>query len=124
MYSFMYVGGILPAILAIRILVSGGWKEERGGTGEVGAVSIAFPLLMDPGAVTTLLVFSQTSGIAVTVCSVMIVMAITRIVLRFIDKICKILGGTGSAVVARLMAIFIASIAVELVIGGIKHSFP
>jgi small neutral amino acid transporter SnatA (MarC family) len=54
----------------------------------------------------------------------MVVMAITRIVLRFIDKICKILGGTGSEVAARLMTIFIASIAVEPAIEGIRYSIP
>ncbi|MEM3595810.1 MAG: MarC family protein, partial [Candidatus Bathyarchaeia archaeon] len=64
------------------------------------------------------------AGIMVSVISVLIVMAVTRIILQFIDSIYRILGRVGSAVVARLMAVFIAAIAVEFMIEGIKHSFP
>jgi len=124
MYSFMIAGGILLAFLAFKILVHGEWTESTASREDVGAVPIAFPLLIGPGAITTLLVFHQTSGVAVSVSSVLIVMAVTRIVLRFIDSIYRVLGRTGSAVVARLMAIFIAAIAVEFITEGVKHAFP
>ncbi|MEM3429665.1 MAG: MarC family protein [Candidatus Bathyarchaeia archaeon] len=124
LYSIMIAGGILLAILSIKILVYGGWVEREGSEEDLGAVPIAFPLLVGPGAITTLLVYNQKAGIMVSVISVLIVMAVTRIILQFIDSIYRILGRVGSAVVARLMAVFIAAIAVEFMIEGIKHSFP
>jgi multiple antibiotic resistance protein len=123
-YSFMIAGGILLAFLSVRILLYGELTEGAETREEVGAVPLAFPLLVGPGAITTLMVFHQTSGVAVTIASVLIVMAITRIVLRFIDSIYRILGRIGSTVVARLMAIFVAAIAVQFIIEGVKHSFP
>jgi len=124
MYSFMIAGGILLVFLSMKILVYGEWTEATTAREEVGAVPIAFPLLIGPGAITTLMVFYQTSGAIVTVVSVLIVMALTRIVLRFVDSIYRILGRIGAAVVARLMAIFIASIAIQFIAEGIRHSFP
>jgi len=124
MYSFMIAGGILLAFLSVRILLYGELTERAETREEVGAVPLAFPLLVGPGAITTLMVFHQTSGVAVTIASVLIVMAITRIVLQFIDSIYRILGRIGSTVVARLMAIFVAAIAVQFIIEGVKHSFP
>ncbi|MBS7623500.1 MarC family protein [Candidatus Bathyarchaeota archaeon] len=124
MYSFMIAGGVLLILISIKILIYGQWIEASTAREEVGAVPIAFPLLVGPGAITTLMVFHQTSGIVVTVVSVLLVMSLTRIVLRFIDNIYRKLGRIGSDVVARLMAIFIAAIAVQFIIDGLRHSFP
>ncbi|MEM3528219.1 MAG: MarC family protein, partial [Candidatus Bathyarchaeia archaeon] len=81
LYSIMIAGGILLAILSIKILVYGGWVEREGSEEDLGAVPIAFPLLVGPGAITTLLVYNQKAGIMVSVISVLIVMAVTRIIL-------------------------------------------
>jgi multiple antibiotic resistance protein len=45
------------------------------------------------------------------------------VVLRFIDQIYRILGRTGSAIIAKVMAIFIAAIAVDFIIEGLRHIF-
>ncbi|MGQ9542584.1 MAG: MarC family protein [Candidatus Bathyarchaeia archaeon] len=124
MYSLMIAGGILLAILSVKILVYGGWVEGEDSEGDLGAVPIAFPLLVGPGAITTLLVYNQRAGIIVSIVSVLIVMAVTRVILQFIDSIYRTLGRVGSTVVARLMAVFLAAIAVEFMIEGIKNSFP
>jgi multiple antibiotic resistance protein len=123
-YSFMIAGGFLLGFLAIKILVYGEWLEVSESKEEIGAVPIAFPLLVGPGTITTLLVFHETSGVAIAAFSVLIVIIITRLVMHFVDAINRILGKIGSIVVARLMAVFIAAIAVEFIITGVKHSFP
>jgi multiple antibiotic resistance protein len=66
----------------------------------------------------------QTSGVAVTLTSILVALGVTWAVLRSIDGIYGFLGRTGSAVIARLMAIFIAAIAVGFIVDGIKYSFP
>jgi len=118
--SFMIAGGILLLVIAVKILVFGGWEEKVISPESVGAVPIACPLLAGPGAITTTIVILQTSGIIVTVLAVLVISLIIWVILYFVDPIHDFLGKTGSAVVARVMAIFIAAIAIEFIIEGLK----
>lgn len=120
-YSFMVAGGILLMVIAIKILVFGGWEERAIPPESVGAVPIACPLLAGPGAITTTIVILQTSGIIVTVLSVLIISLIVWLIFNFIGPIHSFLGKTGSAVIARVMAIFIAAIAIGFIVEGLKH---
>ena len=124
LYSFMVAGGILLMLLAIRIIV-GGEAGARFATAEdVGIFPIAFPLLSGPGAITTTMITIQSSGILVTIISIIVVMGITWVLLRYIERIYAILGKLGSEVIARVMAVLIAAIAVEFIITGIQHYYP
>lgn len=117
--SFEIAGGILLLIIAVRILVSGSMHETVESPESIGAVPIAIPLLVGPGAITTTIINLQTFNIVITVFSVVIVLVITWLILRFIDKIFKFLGTTGTLVIARVMALFIAAIAIQYIINGI-----
>jgi multiple antibiotic resistance protein len=122
-YSFMIAGGILLLIIAIRILISGGWKENVESSESIGAVPIAVPLLVGPGAITTTILILQSSGIIVALVSVLITFGIVWAVLRFVDPIYKFLGKTGSIVIARILAMFIAAIAMGYILEGLKYYF-
>ena len=52
-YSFEIAGGVLLLIIAIRILISGSMQESVESPESIGAVPIAIPLLVGPGAITT-----------------------------------------------------------------------
>ena len=120
--SFMIAGGILLLIVAVRLLVIGGWTENLSLSESVGAVPIGCPLLVGPGAITTAILSLQSSGILVTLLSVAITFMIVWIILRFIDPIYRVLGKNGSLVITRVMALLIASIAVQYVLEGAKNS--
>jgi multiple antibiotic resistance protein len=121
-YSFEVAGGILLLIIAIRILVLGSMHENVESPESLGAVPIAIPLLVGPGAITTTIFNIQLySTAAPAILAVLIVMAITWVILRYIDKIYKFLGKTGSLVIARVMALLIAAIAVQYILTGITH---
>jgi len=122
--SFMIAGGVLLLIIAIRILITGGLEKRRVLPESIGAVPIATPLLIGPGAITTTIVMSQTSGLIATLVSVFIIFFSIWLVLRSIERIHRILGNIGSSVISRIMAIFISAIAVEFIIEGIKYLFP
>ncbi len=122
-YSFMIAGGILLFIIAIRILISGGWQETMASPESVGAVPIGVPLLVGPGAITTTILTLQTSGVIVTLVAVIINFGIVWGVLHFIDPVYKFLGKTGSVVIGRVMAMFIAAIAVGYVLEGLSYYF-
>ncbi|MBS7657271.1 MarC family protein [Candidatus Bathyarchaeota archaeon] len=119
--SFMVAGGLLLLIIAVRLLVVGGWHELSASPESVGAVPIGFPLLVGPGAITTTILILQSSGVIVTVFSVLITFVIVWLILRYITPIFKILGENGSLVVTRLMAMFIAAIAIQYIVQGIKN---
>ncbi len=117
--SFMIAGGILLLIIAIRILIAGGW-EEHITPESVGVVPIAVPLLVGPGAITSTILNLQENGILVTVISVMIVFTVVWLILRFIEPIYRMLGRVGSTIIARVMALLIAAIAVQYIINGLQ----
>jgi multiple antibiotic resistance protein len=119
--SFMVAGGLLLLIIAVRLLVAGGWQEPSTSPESIGAVPIGFPLLVGPGAITATILILQSLGIFVTVTSVLITFIIVWLILRFINPIYRVLGRNGSLVVTRLMAMFIAAIAVQYIVEGVKN---
>lgn len=118
--SFMIAGGILLLIIAIRILVMGGWEEPRLTPESVGVVPIAVPLLVGPGAITTTILNLQEFGIILTIVSVVIVFSIVWLTLRYIEPIYRILGRNGAVIIARVMALLIAAIAIQYIVNGLQ----
>ena len=119
-YSFMIAGGILLFIISMEILIRGEWKAKGLEAEDLGVVPIAFPLLVGPGAITVTIVNLQLYGILYALSSVIIVMAITWFVLNSSEKIYGFLGRKGSAVIARVMAVFVAAIAIQMILDGLK----
>ena len=120
-YSFEIAGGILLLIISIRILISGSMHEKVESPESLGAVPIAIPLLVGPGAITTTIVDLQVYGIVIAILAVLVVLSSTWVILRYINNIYKFLGKTGSLVIARVMALLIAAIAVQYILTGITH---
>jgi len=122
--SFMVAGGILLFIVAIELLTHGEWRFGSAGTqGESGVVPLAFPLLAGPGAITAVIISFQSSGLAVTAASILIVIGITYVVFRYVDRIYRVLGRRGSIIVTRIFAVLIAAIAVQFVVDGAQELF-
>ena len=120
-YSFEVAGGILLLIISIRILVSGSFHEGTESPESIGAVPIAMPLLVGPGAITTTIFNLQAYGIIVTILAVVVVLTVTWVILRFMHSIYRFLGKTGAIVIARVMALFIAAIAIQYILTGVTY---
>ncbi len=120
-YSFEVAGGILLLILAIKILILGNMHENIESPESIGAVPIAMPLLVGPGAITTTIFNLQTYGIEAAILAVLIVLSLTWVILRYINMIYKFLGKTGALVIARVMALLIAAIAIQYILTGVTH---
>ena len=87
----------------------------------VGAVPLAMPLLVGPGAITNTILTLQSDGVVIASFSVFIVLILSWIALRYVTKLYQFLGKTGALVIARVMAMFIAAIAVQYILIGITH---
>ncbi len=120
-FSFEIAGGILLLIISIRILISGSMHENVESPESLGAVPIAIPLLVGPGAITTTIVDLNEYGIVIAILAVLIVLSLTWVILRYINNIYRYLGKTGSLVIARVMALLIAAIAVQYILTGVTH---
>ncbi|MGA3060203.1 MAG: MarC family protein [Candidatus Bathyarchaeia archaeon] len=120
-YSFEVAGGILLLIVAIRILITGTMHENVESPESLGAVPIAIPLLVGPGAITTTILDLQAYGIVIAILAVLIVLSLTWVILWYINDVYKFLGKTGSLVIARVMALLIAAIAVQYILTGVTH---
>jgi len=121
--SFRIAGGLLLLILATKILIYGTWEEKSISSESAGAVPIAFPLLAGPGAITNVIVVNESAGLLVVLVSIGAVIGITGLILAGIDRIHRLLGIVGSIVIARIMAVFIAAIAIQYIVEGLRLSF-
>jgi multiple antibiotic resistance protein len=124
LYSFMIAGGILLLIIAIKLLIEGEWWNPAGSLESLSAVPIAVPLLVGPGAITATILNLQESGIVVTLVAVVIVFLIVWVVMRLVEPIHRVLGKSGSQIIARVMALLIAAIAVQYILTGITYYVP
>jgi multiple antibiotic resistance protein len=119
--SFRIAGGLLLLITSMRILVSGSLYESTEPMESLGAVPIAMPLLVGPGAITTTILNLKLYGTLVTIISVLIVLFLTWVILRYVNSIYRVLGKTGSVVIARVMSLLLAAIAVQFILVGITQ---
>jgi len=120
--SFRIAGGLLLLLIAMRVLMEGGWRTQAQ-QGESGAVPLGFPLLVGPGAITTTIVTIQSFGYDVTLVAIIMVFCITVACLILSERIYRLLGQVGSNAFARVMAVIIAAITVEFIMQGVTHYF-
>ena len=123
-FSFMIAGGVLLFIISIEFLTHGEWRYSGSSlSGDSGIVPLAFPLLAGPGAITTVIISLQAYGWIVSIISIVFVVLLTYLVLHLQNPISRILGRRGSIITTRVFAIFLAAIAVQYIVEGLRHLF-
>lgn len=121
LFSFMIAGGVLLFFISIELLTHGTWRYGDFTSTDVGVVPLAFPLLTGPGAITSVIISLQSYGLSVTLLSIALVLLATYAILRSEDKIFRVLGRRGLIVITRVLAIFLAAIAIQYVIEGSRQ---
>lgn len=118
--SFMIAGGILLFIISVELLTHGGWRFGGNISDDSGVIPLAFPLLAGPGAIASVILSFQTSGLMITMLSILIVIGLTYVIYYLTDPIYRILGRCGSLIITRVFAILVAAIAVQYVVNGLQ----
>lgn len=132
--AFRIAGGLLVFWIAFEMVfgLRANRKSEtaREAIGKehivnVAAFPMAIPLLAGPGAITaTLLLAGQASPQPVMMAALIGVLAVVILVswicLMLAEKVDRLLGTLGNAVVSRLLGIILAALAVQFVIDGIR----
>lgn len=134
--SFRVGAGIILLLMAIAMLQArlGATRQAPGEEQEaeekdgVAMVPLAIPLLAGPGAISTIIVYSNQPALgphAAGLCVIIVLCAIlVWAALRMAGPIARMLGTTGINVANRLMGLILAAIAVELMADGIRELFP
>ena len=128
LYDLMAAGGLLLLIIAIDHLVFGALVRSVSSEGQqdanhIGAVPIACPILAGPGAMMAVLVTFSKYGPLVTFGSIIIVLGITWLILRFLNNIYNFLGKVVCLVLSKILCLFLAAIGIRLLMEGLLHYF-
>ncbi len=138
--SFKIAGGILLLLMAINMLnakmpkaknTKSELKEAKKKSvniKEIAVVPLAIPLIAGPGAISTIIIYSQKNdGIFHLLMMSLIILGVALYIwfaLRMATAISKKLGLTGINIISRVMGLILASISIEFIISGLLTVFP
>ncbi len=132
-------GGLILLTISISDLAFGESKRRRGGTDEdrerfteaTGAgksdypavdlpiVPLGIPLIIGPGAITTVLIAEGQYGGPVTLVSILLNLSLVFVAFTFGPRLLAVFGQDTSKAIAKVASLFLAAIAVAMIRGGI-----
>lgn len=134
--AFRIAGGVIVLLMGLAMLRTTQADDDadargsRSISGEARSQSIcpiAIPLLAGPGAIATIILQVQTAGsaqdYAMIISVVVVIVAMTYAALRVAVPIARALGPTGLMVITRVTGMFVAAIAIDMMVTGLKASF-
>jgi multiple antibiotic resistance protein len=130
-------GGFIVLLIGLN-MVNGesspshhGSETEKDATTDIGATAfypLTFPLMMGPGTITTVIVYSgqaQSVEQKFMIAAVfMIVIAANGIVFAFGSRLGGILSVTARSIMSRLMGMILAAIAIDMMATGLRALLP
>ena len=125
-------GGLILLIISITDLAFGEFKERRSGRPAKGKktappppvenlpiVPLGIPLIIGPGAITTILVTEGAFGWATTLLSIGANMALVYVAFTFGPSLMRLVGTDTSKAIAKVASLFLAAISVAMIRTGI-----
>ena len=117
--DFEIAGGLILFILAGRELVLSSSQDKRSSLpDDFGVVPLGMPLIAGPATITTLLVISQTVGLAMTLVALAVNLALVALAFAQSERLERMVGQTGLRAVSKIIALLLAAIAVHIVRRG------
>jgi multiple antibiotic resistance protein len=122
------IGMQMLYVLRTRVKVTPEEEEEWAAKDEVGIVPMGFPMLAGPGAITSVVVLSQSSphpfAIPIVLACVAVVAGLAYLTMVQSEYLKRLLGQVGINVTMRLMGLILTVIAVQFVIDGLAGIMP
>ncbi|MFZ1417097.1 MAG: MarC family protein [Burkholderiaceae bacterium] len=134
--SLQVSGGLLILLMALNMLNAqpGGTKttvEERDEAEHkdaIGVVPLGIPLLMGPGAMSTVIVMAHNAkkpmDYAAIIGSGVVIAILVWLTLQMAQPIARTLGRTGINIATRIMGLLVAAVAVEFIVDGLTAMIP
>ena len=122
-------GGFVLLMMAFSMLNPGDSpRQEKFSKKACGIVPLGLPLLAGPGAISAVIVESQSHACpthtVVVIACVAVVCGVAWCVLRLAQPIGERIGQSGLDVVSRLFGLFLAAMAVQIIAQGLRALFP
>ena len=124
--SLKLAGGLILFVLSLKMLFgdmdSGAALNDPGR--DIAVFPLAVPSIAGPGAITAAIVLTDNDVYTVpeqALTSVMLlaVLAITYVLFLLSEKVLRVIGRSGAAILVRIMGIILAALSVELVMGAL-----
>jgi len=115
--SFKIGGGVILLMLGIRTCLGKGFATPA--KYKVSIVVIGTPMLSGPGALTTIIILSQQSGIAVAAIASVVVLVLTFFILYYASYFQKWISEKMMEVFSRVMGLLLTALAVQYIVEGI-----
>jgi multiple antibiotic resistance protein len=134
--SFKIGGGILLLLTSIAMMQAkrapGKQTREEAEEAEekesIAVVPIGMPLLAGPGAISSVIIYTQASfqplHVGLIIVSILLVALLTWATLIVAIPVSKAMSKTSINIVTRLMGLLLAAIAIEFITGGLSQLFP
>lgn len=132
--AFRVAGGLLLMITALDMLraqhvstrTSPAEERESEAREDIAIVPLALPLLAGPGAIATGMVLmaqrgTNWGGTGAVIAAIALTMLIAYFLLSSAQRVKKLLGETGIAILERVFGLILAAIAVQFVFDGAKE---
>ena len=127
-------GGLVILLVGLRMVFDDGrqpepTRETDATSRDIAVFPLAMPLIAGSGAITSIVLLTendlhnipQQAGTAITLC---LVLVINYAVLKSAGTIHRLLGSTGTAVVARVTGLVLIALAVQVMSVGFQNVFP
>ena len=139
--SFQLAGGILVFLIALNMMNGEGNPVKpdqekfdvdhlHGAPPTMAAavVPIAIPMMIGPGGISTVIIYSsQVTGIlqvsAILIAGLFISL-FCYLALMAAGRISRLLGDTGLNIMSRIMGMLLAAVAIEIIVNGLRTLFP
>ena len=139
--SFQLAGGILVFLIALNMMNGEGnpVKPDQENfdvdhlqgappTMAAAVVPIAIPMMIGPGGISTVIIYSsQVTGIlqvsAILIAGLFISL-FCYVALRAAGRISRLLGDTGLNIMSRIMGMLLAAVSIEIIVNGLRTLFP
>ena len=124
-YDLRVGGGLILLTIAVADLAFGEMRKRRSGSDdpdqepELGAVPLGIPLIIGPGAITTILVSAGQYGYPPTLAAIVANMVLVFIAFTFGPALLRFFGPATSKALAKVASLFLAAIAVAMIRAGV-----
>ncbi|AEA13207.1 multiple antibiotic resistance (MarC)-like protein [Thermoproteus uzoniensis 768-20] len=119
--GFKIAGGIIILSTSVITLVHGSTATLGGKLEEAAVVPLATPLIVGPGTMTTLILYSTIYGPAITLLGSLTASALSIATLYAGARLVKAVGPIPARALGRFMALIIATTGTELVLSGVSQ---
>lgn len=117
--DFQIAGGLILFILAARDLLSSTTDSPAKLADDFGVVPLGMPLIAGPATIATLLLLTQTVGMAHTLAALVVNLILVILAFRYCEALARLLRPTGLRAISKIISLLLGAIAISMIRRGL-----